>query len=418
MMMPLRNQYARSSGIVIFCLWLLALSSCSIEKHMDEKTNELVEKLEKIPQWENLQEEVITWDEAVRVSLSKNLELRRAQLAIDNADRSVKRIFLDMIPGVNLDMMITKDLEGLQDLSSSDVEYRTNILFNFPSLTRVPIDYYTAKASVYRAKKTLELKQREIVSKLYRGAREYVAAYDAYKLQKESVLYNDETEIRKIETDWLDKRKQLSSQIALVMGDVSKVWIIDPRTIPVVNWNRYKTASKKLDILVLTMLAMEIEASRLNMLGIKMQYFPELNINFYSPSLFSSTAGTYSGIYASSGDVRVNMALSWRLDTQLRIWYQLKSAKESHQFLIEDVNMRMIDRREKIKSLIKSREEFESWKNYMRKRSAFLLSRAPVSVEDYKKTRTETFDMIKEVQTQEAKNTEVEAALILEYGFL
>ena len=52
-------------------------------------------------------------------------------------------------------------------MTASDVEYNTNILFNMPSLTQIPFDYYSAKAAVYTAEKTLEMKKRELVARLY-----------------------------------------------------------------------------------------------------------------------------------------------------------------------------------------------------------------------------------------------------------
>lgn len=55
--------------------------------------------------------------------------------------------------------MLTKELSDLAKVTASDVEYNTNILFNMPSLTQIPFDYYSAKAAVYTAEKTLEMKK-------------------------------------------------------------------------------------------------------------------------------------------------------------------------------------------------------------------------------------------------------------------
>lgn len=394
-------------------------SSCSIEKHMTEKTNELIQDMEKIPDWEQLPAQQMSWNEAVSLAMKNNLDLRRAEETVVDAERSVNRIFLDMIPGVNLDAMITKDLDGLKRISTGDVSYHTNLLFNFPSLTKVPIQYYTAKAGVYRGKKTLEMKKREIASRLYKAAREYSLSQEMYQLQLSQIpYYDDGRERKRVQDEWKEKSKRLSSEISMLVGGMDKRRTIIPSTLPRLDWGRYKQACRQLDFLVMTMMAMEIEASRLNMLGVKMQYFPELNVNFYSPSLFSSTAGTYSGIYASSSDVQVNMNLSWRLDTQLRVWYQLKSAQAQHRFLLEEIRMRVIERKEKVRSLVKSREDYEEWSGYTRKRMEFLTKRVPTGSEDYRNTRTEITDLTKELYGQGSQNVEVEASLILEYGFL
>ncbi len=397
----------------------LVLTSCSIEKHMEKKTNELVKQMEALPQWETLPEEVVPWSTAVNMAMKQNIDLRRAQVAIEEAERSVRQIFLDMIPGVNLDAMITEDVKSFSGLSANNIEYHTNILFNFPSLTKVPVQYYTAKASVFKSKKSMDLKKREIISRLYKIAQEYELASRFYLFQKKNLVYGDDgRELKRIEEEWQLQSKKLSSELSIAIGNVDKRWVIDARTLPVLHWEQYRKASGQLDFLVLTMMAMEIESSRLNMLGIRMRYYPELDVNFYSPSLFTSTGGTQSGVYADSGDMRLNMNLSWKLDTQLRTWSQLKSAKASHQFLVEEIRMRMIDRREKIKQLLKSREDFEDWHRIRNSRVDFMMSRTPLSVEDYKKTIEEMNDLTKEMFNQATRNAEVEAALIIEYGLL
>lgn len=404
---------------IILLLFVVALCSCSIEKHMDRKTNELVKELEATPQWESLSEEVIPWDTAVHMALTQNTDILKGQLSIDDAERSVQRIFLDMIPGVNLDAMITEDINNLSGISANDVSYHANIVFNFPSLTQVPIQYYTAQASVYRAKRAMDLKKREIISKLYKCSKEHIIAYDQYKLNLTSISHNDNgTEKRKIEEEWEQTRKKISSELSIAMGNIQKPWIVDPNTLPKINWSKYKTSSKKLDKLILTMMAMELEASRLNLLGIKMQYFPELNINFYSPSLFASTAGTQGGVYADSSDMKINVNLSWRLDTQLRVWHQLKAGKEYHNLLVKEIHMRMVDRREQVKMLIKSRADFEEWERFIQKKADFLASKTPVNADDYKRNRKDMQDTIRELLSQRQKNVEVEASLIIEYGLL
>lgn len=386
---------------------------------MERRTNELVKELEEIPLWEQVGEQQISWDTAVEMALKQNLELKRARLAVEDAERSVSRVFLDMIPGINLDAMITEDVNKFDSISSGDVEYNTNIVFNFPSITKVPLQYYTAKATEFRAKKSIAMKEREVISKLYKNAKDAMAAADAYSVQKSSISFADDgMERSNIEKMWQEKRKALSSDLASTLGNIQKRWSIIPSTVPKFNWSRYQTASKKLDFLVVSMMAMEMEASNLNKLGIKMQWFPELNVNFYSPSLFSSTAGTYGGVYASSDDMKINMALSWRLDTQLRVWHQWKSAKGSHEILVEEIRIRMIERREKVKALIRSMEEYSVWKGYRSKRIAYLQNRQPMNFEEQKKNFLELKELSSKASSEETENIEREAALILEYGLL
>lgn len=398
---------------------LLALSSCSIEKHIARKTEEMAKQLSSEPLWEQLAEERITWDKAVEMAMKNNLQIKQGELAIVNAEYRVQEVFTNFIPGVNLDSLLTKDISSLGTLSGSDVEYRANILFNIPSLTQIPYTYYSAKASLFQAKQAMIMKRREVLSQLFKASREYMLAEESYKMELQSVAFDDDGKQRqKIEEDWAQKSKGLSSSVAALVGNIDKRWVIREDTVPRIDWTKYKKASQRLDNAVLGMMAMELEAARLNIIGIKMRYFPELNINFYSPSLFSSSGGTYGGFFSGSGDTMVNMSLSMRLDTRLTVWHQLKSAKASYELLTKEIRIRMIERREKVKSLIASREEFESWGSFIRKKSAFLSSLTPQDSEEYKKNSEEASNMLKEVVRQEMRNTDTEAALILEYGLL
>lgn len=407
---------AALSGAII-----LALTACSLEKHLARKQNELSEKLAKEPQWEQLPRYVISWQQAYDIALKDNLDIKRGEVSIMAAKSQLTDVFTGLIPGVNLDVRLDKEVAGLDNVKSDDWSYNTNILFNIPSLTRLPFDYYSAAASVYRAKKSMELKHREIAAKLYKITKDYEYAKESYEMAVKQISVEQKEEERaKINKEWIAKQKAISTEFARVLGRPDGQWMVDANTLPRVNWAAYKVASKKLDHLVLSMMAMEMEAARLQKLGIIMKFFPELNVNFFSPSLFSSTGGNTSGFFAGGGgnDIRMNMDITTRLDTRLQNWSQYKQASAQYKILLEDIRLRMLERREKIQSLLQSREDFESWKSYMNKRMDFLASRTPESPQDFETMRGDLRDMRQKIQTEDQKNAEVEASLILEYGLL
>ena len=84
-----------------------------------------------------------------------------------------------------------------------------------------------------------------------------------------------------------------------------------------------------------------------------------MDINFYSPTLFSSTGGTYQGFFAGAGDMQVNMSLREELDTRLTSWFQYKTAKENHDLMQKKVVMDLQQRRIKVAALMESRKRFE-----------------------------------------------------------
>lgn len=404
---------------LVGCL-LAGCSSCSIEKRVQDRVDIISADLEKQPDVEQLQVRTVSWNEAVAYALKNNLEIGRGQLSIDDAERRVRRVFMDFIPGVNLDALLTKDIGDLGSVSTDDVGFHTNILFNVPSLTQVPITYYSAKASLFRANKAMEMKKRELVAKLYKNAWNWKLARAQYELSKEEAEIREKSSgaVSTVDLDWKERSRSLSTELISLMGSSQYNWRIDEKTLPNLSWDRYKAQSGKLDNLVLSLMAMEIEASRLNILGIKMRYFPELNVNFYSPSLFTSTGGTYGGVFADSGDMYVNMSLSWQLDTKLSVWDNLKSAKAAHAILEKEVRNRALERKDKIKKLMKSREDFEDWVAYIRKRSAYLDNSQPLTIDEYKSNQQEIRQMTKELYSNQEKGVDTESALIMEYGLL
>lgn len=138
-----------------FCICAVACTSCSVDKHMERKTVELMDKMAAIPNWDELPRREISGIRQA-VMMEGNLDLKRSEQALRATERSVISVYTQVIPGVNLDWMLTKELSELTRVTAQDVEYNTNILFNMPSLTQIPFDYYSAKSAVYTARKTLE----------------------------------------------------------------------------------------------------------------------------------------------------------------------------------------------------------------------------------------------------------------------
>lgn len=386
---------------------------------MERKTAELMNKVDALPDWEQLPKKEISWDQAMALMMEGNLDLKRTEQSLKTTKRAVVNVFTQIIPGVNLDWMLTKELSELTRVTADDVEYNTNILFNMPSLTQVPFDYYSAKAAVYTAEKTLEMKKRELVSKLYRQVLAYQNARISYRNQLSSLPYDDDgVQKRKIDRDWEKGLSEISQGFATLFGSMNARWLVKPETMPRLDWDRYRSASRRLDLLVVTMVAMELEGARLQVMNAKMKFFPSVDVNFYSPTLFSSTGGTYQGFFAGGGDMQVNMSLREELDTRLTAWFQYKSAKENHDLMLKRVLIDLQQRRIKVAALLESRRRFELWKKVLLKEIEFKKSRLSLSGDEYLEQRKDLKTMYENLDSEAAKNSEVEAALIMEYGWL
>nr|WP_302600487.1 hypothetical protein [uncultured Akkermansia sp.] len=390
-----------------------------MDKHMERKAGELMNRMAAIPDWNRLPRKEISWDQAMACMMEGNLDLKRSEQSLRTTERAVVNVFTQIIPGVNLDWMLTKELSELSRVTAQDVEYNTNILFNMPSLTQIPFDYYSAKSAVYTAQKTLEMKKRELVSRLYRQVISYQNARISYRNRLNSLPYDDDGVQKKIAEQELEKSlDDISEGFATLMGNMEARWLVKPETMPRLDWGKYKSAARHLDLLVVTMVAMELEASRLQVLNAKMKFFPSVDINFYSPTLFSSTGGTYQGFFAGGGDMQVNMSLREELDTRLTSWFQYKTAKENHDLMQKKVLMDLQQRRIKVAALMESRRRFEVWKRVILKEIEFKKSQMAFSGKEYLDQRKDIKTMYENLDSETAKNAEVEAALIMEYGWL
>ena len=422
---PVFSLFRRSFGAawlkaaLCSCICAAAWTSCSVDKHMERKAGELMNRMAAIPDWNRLPRKEISWDQAMACMMEGNLDLKRSEQSLRTTERAVVNVFTQIIPGVNLDWMLTKELSELSRVTAQDVEYNTNILFNMPSLTQIPFDYYSAKSAVYTAQKTLEMKKRELVSRLYRQVLSYQNARISYRNRLNSLPYNDDGIQKKIAEQELEKSlDDISEGFATLMGNMEARWLVKPETMPRLDWGKYKSAARHLDLLVVTMVAMELEASRLQVLNAKMKFFPSVDINFYSPTLFSSTGGTYQGFFAGGGDMQVNMSLREELDTRLTSWFQYKTAKENHDLMQKKVLMDLQQRRIKVAALMESRRRFEVWKRVILKEIEFKKSQMAFSGKEYLDQRKDIKTMYENLDSETAKNAEVEAALIMEYGWL
>lgn len=407
-----------------FRLWLALAGSavlgaaCSVEEYVGEARDTLADEYKTSPQYAELETQRLTWAEALAFADKNNLEIRKTRNEIKNAERNVKRVFLQLVPLVNLGYYYNEALRGNgENYYSKNYDYNINIIFNIPALTQLPVDYYVAQLALFRAEKNLEIKRREIFSKLYQWAREDDMSKKVYLRELAQVYGNDaEAEIAE-----LDRKRELEvheawMKISALFSDASKKWEIAPESVPDVRAEDYAQVSTQIDPLVLTLMATELEASRLTKLGIAMNYFPTVHVNFYSPSLFNYSGGTNSGFTGRGDDLRMELDFFLQIDTRLNTWFALQSAKENHVLLEETLRLQMIERREKMALLMRSSREFKRWKNAAKKYDAFLNRRGEVSAEAILEREHASAELEGEIFTQEKSEIERLATLMLEYG--
>lgn len=396
----------------------LALSACSVEKYVDDARDELAKEHAAEPCYETLEIREMSWTEALAFADRHNLELRKARNEIRSARRNVKRVFLQLVPLVNLGYYYNKALVGNgAGYYSENYDYNANIIFNIPALTRLPVDYYLAEFALFRAEKNLEIKRREIFSKIFQAARDAETGRRAYALER-AAIFGSAAESRRTE---LDRKREIEVHeewmtLAALFSDASRKWRVVPAGAEAVSAADFSGVSAQIDPLVLTLMATELEASRLALLGVKINYFPTVQVNFYSPSLFNYSGGTNSGFTGRGEDLRMQLDFFLQLDTRLNTWFSLQEAKENHSVLESALKLKMIERREKMRRLTDACRAYADWRSATEKYDAFLNRRGEVSADAILERERASLAARREMLAQEKAETERVAALMLEYG--
>lgn len=401
---------------VLFCLLLVA--GCSVSQRIEETGKEVVAVYESLPDWEQLPVKRVTWNQAIDMAMEKNIELRKARSAIKQSERTVRSVYTDMIPGINLYASMT---EAVRDISyspnSENMSYNINMLFNLPSLSQLPYRVYSAQAALFGNEKAYELKQREIKAKIFQHVRNEQIEIRLHELERVEMPEEDRESAAKIkEEEWRTSRIDAWSKLATLLGSQEARWEIIPETLPKLDQAKYERECTHLDPLIVTQFAMQLEAARMRKYQILINYLPQINMSLYSPSLFSSTGGTYGGTFLSSSDMQLNTNASLSIDTKLTNWDQFRTAQEEYEFTKEEMRAKLMDRRIQVGKVLKSCREFEIWKSAMAARIEFQ-SRQPVSsAEELLQKRKTNIEMEREILNQEKRKVEGESALLVEYG--
>ena len=398
------------SPALLVCL--LALQSCSLQEHLDKTTSRLEAQFSEIKNWEQLPLRTISWSQAVAMMKRNNIEYIRTQKAIDKAERSEMSVYTDLIPGVTYYGYFNSALSELtQSINNNEISHQINVNFYLPSLTQVPYRVYSSKAQTFAAIKALEGKERELIAKLYTFQRKH----DLDARQKEL-----ESRTPEEKPDYLRKTINPDAarwqEIASLLGDYSARWQILPTSVPRFRWSEYRDLTDRMDALIVCQYALQLEQARMRQYSIALNLLPTVNTSLYSPQLFSSTGGTYSGTFLDMDDTKLNMSISYSLDTKLNNWNNYCDSKEAYELQQRETYARMVEHKQKLRMLKASMDEYVTWRDFMHKRIEHLRTAPAANAAEFLENETTLQSMQKELLSQEASAIESESALILQYG--
>lgn len=395
---------------------MLPLTGCSISQRLAKTSSKIEAEFESARAWEQLPLRTISWNQAVSMIKNNNMALQKMKAQIDRSERDELSIYTEMIPGLSYYGYFTSSINDMvSNVSGADVSSNVNVTFNLPTLTRVPYRVYAAKANTFAAMKALEGKERELLASLYGKVRNREVEL---KLRALAATVPDASEMERMMATNSNNQADATywKQVAELLGDFTARWQVLPSSLPRVNASAYSSRLKRMDSLTVCRFALQLERSRMSQYGIALQYLPTVNASLYSPSLFSSSGGTYSGSFLNGDDTRINLSASYRFDTQLTTWNAYKDRKADYENTKREVSAAIMDHKHKLHQLRRSMQDYYSWRSYMQKRMKYLET-TPVTTADEQLTRDKgLLDMKRELLSQEKSAIESEVALLVEYG--
>jgi hypothetical protein len=202
---------------------------------------------------------------------------------------------------------------------------------------------YVGKLQMLRARTAYALIEREQTIELYRlfmGAQDFQVELDKLKVQRANAsamrqidpftgrMLETELEVREIAAQ--KESQTLQQRASDALGLYTYKWFLTTNGLPELRYNAEPlplTDTNRVAQLQLKLVALELEAARMTILGVKLRYWPELNIFISGPPVYQRVAG--GDLWWDAEQVRGSADLFWQLDTRGYISRQIKQTRRS-----------------------------------------------------------------------------------------
>lgn len=291
----------------------------------------------------NLPVQTLDWPQAVTRVRTGNLKLRAARLEVTNAQESVRQVYKDLMPTLNLRSGVSRTLGGLPDISPSDVTFSADGLINVPGLASLSRRRFTAQLTLLRAESAVALQERTAILELF-------------KLFPRSVFHQERlaqlAALERAVGDWLaldpalgtrtlaeltaeraalvKEDEALNLQTGELLGDRSHRWRLVTNGLPVLDYATLPLGdTNRVGRLQMRLVAIELAGALARQQGIKLQYWPELYLFVTGPPVYQRVAGTDR--FWDVEQVRLSADLFWQVDTRGNIARQLRQEQRQQE---------------------------------------------------------------------------------------
>jgi hypothetical protein len=366
------SRFTASTIIFPLMLFLLAFGCAGPNKRVAKKMDELrVQWQTNLAYQSHLPDKHLDWPTAMNLVLENNLKLIAARMEVTNSQEQVRQVWRDLVPTLNFRAGITKSIKNLGALTADDVTLSADSFFNIPGVVNFGARWYAAQLYLLRSEVAYKLAEREQALELYRlfyGSIENEEEEKRLQSQRASAGAMEQidpftgrlmiTEMQSRELGHTRDLKTFQDAASDVLGSRQFHWIFTTNGLPELNYQHDPLPlndTNRVAQLQMKLLAIELEAARATLLGIKLRYWPELNIFVSSPAIFQQVGG--QTVWWKADNVTMSADVFWQIDTRGYITRMLKQTRRQQQLQnahMRDQSLALINRLAFTQNLIQS----------------------------------------------------------------
>ena len=331
--------------VAFFCI---VFAGCrGPQRKIDEHMSDLRQQWDSnIVQQANLPTRMIDWNEAVGIMLARNLKLRQMSNDLVNAREAVRQVFKDLIPQPSVLVGVSELLTEIPGISADDVYMNASAFLSVPGVVNYRARLYAAQLVELRVRSAKELSEREQMIELYRlfftaeELRQRQLQLETQRATAEAMMQVDPftgqlmlTEMQTLQLALAREEKGLQDRASDVLSSRDYLWVLSPVGLPDLRYDQEPlplTDTNRVAQVQMKLLAVELEAARAQLLGLKLRYWPELNITVSGPPLYSRSAGGTERFWDAE-ELQMTANLQWTLDTRGNLSRTIRQTKRQQE---------------------------------------------------------------------------------------
>jgi hypothetical protein len=255
-------------------------------------------------------------------------------------------VFKDFIPTLYLQAGVTKFISEIPSISPEDVFVTGSSVFSVPGVINFRARLYASQLMVLRAHAAKELAEREQMIDLYRlfyQATELNERNERLATEKATAQAMEQvdpftgqlmmTQAETLELGQAREEKALQDRLSDILGSREYRWVLSPLGLPDLRYEENPlplTDTNRVAQLQMKLLAVELEAARAQLLGLKLRYWPELNINVSGPPWYSRSSGGRE-VFWDAERLQASANLTWAIDTRGNLGRQIRQTKAAQE---------------------------------------------------------------------------------------